>query len=90
MTEYAQLLSNLEALDLIKIKSFLTEFLDNHKKDSTTLITALNELTTLELKDKMFRVSENLIRTAAFPFRKTLEDFDFSFNDNIDKAYIMV
>lgn len=37
----------------------------------------------------MHRASENLIRTAAFPFRKTLEDFDFSFNDSIDKDYIM-
>lgn len=89
MTEYAQLINNLESLDLIKIKSVLPEFLDKNKKDSTTLISALNELTDLELKDKMFRASENLIRTAAFPFRKTLEDFDFSFNDSIDKDYIM-
>ena len=89
MTEYAQLISNLEALDLIKIKSSLPEFLDKNKKDSTMLISALNKLTDLELKDKMFRASENLIRTAAFPFRKTLDDFDFSFNDSIDKDYIM-
>ena len=35
MTEYAQLISNLEALDLIKIKSSLPEVLDKNKKDST-------------------------------------------------------
>ena len=89
MTEYIQLVSNLEALDLIKIKSCIPEFLDKHKKDSPVLISALNELTKLELEDKTLRVSENLIRTAAFPFRKTLDDFDFSFNDSIDKNYIM-
>ena len=89
MTEYANLINNLEALELVKMKSCLPEFLDKNKKNSPVLISALNELTSLELQDKIFRASENLIRTAAFPFRKTLEDFDFSFNDSIDKNYIM-
>lgn len=89
MTEYVELMNNLESLELIKIKSYLPEFLDKNKKTSTTIITVLKELTELELKDKMHRASENLIRTAAFPFRKTLDDFDFSFNDSIDKNYIM-
>lgn len=89
MTKYVELMNNLELLELIKIKSYLPEFLDKNKKISTTTIEVLKELTEIELKDKMHRVSENLIRTAAFPFRKTLEDFDFSFNDSIDKDYIM-
>lgn len=89
MTEYAELIHNLEELDLIKIKSYIPEFLDENKKNSTILISALNKLTHLELEDKKYRISENLIRTAAFPFRKTLEDFDFTFNDSIDKEYIM-
>lgn len=89
MTKYVELMNNLELLELIKIKSYLPEFLDKNKNISTTTIEVLKELTEIELKDKMHRVSENLIRTAAFPFRKTLEDFDFSFNDSIDKDYIM-
>ena len=89
MTKYTQLINDLENLGLIKIKSFLPEFLDKNKKNSTVIISTLQELCSLEVQDKMFRVSENLIRTAAFPFRKTLDDFDFSFNDSIDKDYIM-
>lgn len=89
MTDYTKLVNNLDALELIKIKSYLPEFLDKNKKNSPLIISTLNELTSLELEDKMFRASENLIRTAAFPFRKTLDDFDFSFNDSIDKNYIM-
>ena len=89
MTEYVKLMNNLEALELIKIKSYLPEYLDKNKKNSTMLINCLRKLTEMELEDKMHRASENLIRTAAFPFRKTLEDFDFSFNDSIDKDYIM-
>ena len=87
--EYKKLIENLEKLDLIKIKSELPEYLDNHKKDSTSIIKCLKELTEKEIEDKNERISENLIRTAAFPYRKTLEDFDFNFNDSIDKEYIM-
>ena len=89
MSEYTELMNNLEQLELIKMKSCLPEYLDKNKKNSPILISTLKKLTELELKDKMYRASENLIRTAAFPFRKTLEDFDFSFNDSIDKNYIM-
>lgn len=89
MTDYAELLKNLEELELIKIRSYLPEYLDKNKKDSPLIIRTLKELSKEELKDKKHRISENLIRTAAFPFRKTLEDFDFNFNDSIDKEYIM-
>ena len=57
MTDYAQLLKNLEALELIKIKSYHLEYLDKNKKDSTILISSLNELTGLELEDIIFRTS---------------------------------
>ena len=87
--EYKKLIENLEKLDLIKIKSELPEYLDKHKKDSTSIIKCLKELTEKEIEDKNERISENLIRTAAFPYRKTLEDFDFNFNESIDKDYIM-
>ena len=89
MTEYSKLIKNLEELDLIKIRSYIPEFLDKNKKESPKIIKQLNELIELEIEDKRYRISENLIRTAAFPFRKTLEEFDFSFNDSIDKEYIM-
>ena len=35
MTEYANLLKNLDTLELIKIKSCLPEFLDKNKKNSS-------------------------------------------------------
>jgi DNA replication protein DnaC len=89
MSEYTELLHNLDELELLKIRSFLPEYLDKKKKDSTNIIKVLAELTKYEIEDKSIRISENLIRTAAFPYRKTLHDFDFSFNENIDKGYIL-
>jgi len=89
MSDYTTLIDNLDSLGLIKTRSMLPEYLDKHKKSSTMLIRVLREITDGEIKDKSLRVSENLIKTAAFPYRKTLDDFDFNFNDNIDKEYIL-
>ncbi len=89
MTTYDNLMSNLDKLNLVKIRSFLPEYLDNINKNPPLLIESLNTLTEAEIKDVELRVSENLIKTAAFPYRKTLEDFDFSFNDSISKNQIL-
>ena len=48
MTEYSKLIKNLEELDLIKIRSYLPEFLDKNKKESPKIIKQLNELIELE------------------------------------------
>jgi len=89
MSEYTELLHNLDKLELLKIRSILPEYLDKKKKDSANIIKVLSDLTNQEIQDKSIRVSENLTRMAAFPYKKTLSDFDFSFNENIDKGYIL-
>ena len=38
---------------------------------------------------KNIQASEALIRTAAFPFKKTIEDFDFNFQPSINKNVIL-
>ena len=40
MTKYTQLINDLENLDLIKIKNYLPEFLDQNKKNSTVIISS--------------------------------------------------
>lgn len=89
MTIYENVINNLEKLNLVKIRSFLPEYLDSISKKPPLLIETLNTLTQVELNDIELRVSENLIKTAAFPYRKTLEDFDFSFNDSINQNQIL-
>lgn len=89
MTTYNKVIDNLDKLNLVKIRSFLPEYLDSISKNPPVLIDALEKLTTEEIKDVELRVSESLIRTAAFPYRKTLEDFDFSFNDSINKEQLV-
>lgn len=88
MSEYVEVLNNLERLKLEKIRAMLPEYLEKIKQNPPHLMDALYELTTEELKHKTQQASEALIRTATFPFKKTLEDFDFDFQPSTNKNEI--
>ena len=85
MSNYTEVLKNLEHLKLDKIRSMLPEYLENIKKEPPHLVDALYDLTKEEIKYQTIRASDALIRAAAFPFRKSLEDFDFDFQPSIKK-----
>ena len=88
MTNYTNLLNNLEHLKLDKMRSMLQEYLEKVKKEPPHIIDALLELTNEEIQYQTVRASVALIRAAAFPFRKTLDDFDFDFQPSINKDEI--
>ena len=88
MSNYTEVLENLEELKLEKIRSMIPEYLEEIKKNPPHLVDALYKLTKEEIKYKTQQASEALIRTAAFPFKKTLEEFDFDFQPSINKDEI--
>ena len=85
MSNYTKLLKNLEDLKLDKMRSMLPEYLEDIKKKPPHIVDSLLKLTEEEIKYQTIRASEALIRAAAFPFKKTLEDFDFDFQPSINK-----
>lgn len=88
MSNYTNVLKNLEDLKLDKMRSELPEYLESIKKEPPHLVDSLYELTKKEIEHKTQQASEALIRTAAFPFKKTLEEFDFDFQPSINKDEI--
>ncbi len=88
MSNYTEVLTNLEHLRLDKMRSMLPEYLESIKKEPPHLIDALYDLTGEEIKHQTIRASDALIRAAAFPFRKTLDEFDFDFQPSINKDEI--
>ena len=89
MSNYVKLLNNLDKLKLTKIKENIdqyVELINNNKKD---IIESLYELTNLELEFKDEKAITALVRMAGFPYLKTFEDFDFSFQPTINKEQIM-
>lgn len=89
MTTYNKLLYNLEKLKLEKIRSYLPTYLDSIKSSDISLIDSLLELTQKEIEFKDYRASIANVKIAGFPFERSLEEFDFTFQPSINKNQIM-
>ncbi len=87
--QYAKVIENLKLLKLDKMASCLSEYVDKINTEKIPFLDALYELTKLEIADKANRASEFNIRIAHFPYYRTLEDFDFTFQPSINKEQIM-
>ena len=89
MSNYSKLLNNLESLKLTRIRENLDNYVDminDHKKD---FIESLYELTNMEIELLHERQIHNSLQFAAFPFYKTFDDFDFSFQPSLNKDKIL-
>lgn len=89
MNNYVKLLNNLEKLKLTKIKENLDSYIDLINNNNKTLVDALYELTNQELEFKDNKAITALVRIAGFPYYKTFDDFEFSFQPTINKEEIL-
>lgn len=89
MSNYNKLLNNLEELKLEKFRSFLPNYLEEITKKEIPFTEALLELTKKELNFRNERASKIQIAVSAFPFEKTLSDFDFDFQPSINKTQLL-
>jgi DNA replication protein DnaC len=85
---YERLHSNLQSLKLNKISTILDNYLERAQKNKISLIESLDYLIEQERIEK--DDSSLVMRTnvAGFPFRKTLDQYDFKFQPSIDKQTI--
>lgn len=86
---YVKLLNNLQNLKLEQIKDNLDKYLDLINENKKDIIDSLYELTTLEIDLKQEKAMNACVRVANFPFLKTLNEFDFSFQPSINKDKIL-
>ena len=85
---YVKLQNNIDTLGLAMVKANLEKYIDFIQNGDKTLIDALYELTQLEMDLRKERAMNACVKTANFPFLKTLDDFDFSFQPSINKEQI--
>ena len=81
MSNYTKLINNLETLKLERIKDNVDKYIELINKKEKDVVESLYELTNLAIY--------GCVRTAAFPFIKSFEDFDFTFQPTINKNEIM-
>lgn len=87
-TNYNKLLNNLETLNLTTISANLSEYLNMIADGKKTPVDALYELTEKECVFKHEKAIRACIKTAGFPFEKTIRDFDFSFQPSVNREEI--
>ncbi len=88
MADYSTLINKLESLSLDGFIQLLPTVLDSIKNDNISFYEALDLLTDNQIKVKKEKVYMAGIKVSHFPFIKTLDDFDFSFQPTINKAQI--
>ena len=74
-----ELNKKLDMLELEKVKEILPDYIHSNSKNMPPLTDSLNYLFGEEIKYKDKRAAEGIIKAANFPFRKTIEDYNFSF-----------
>lgn len=89
MSNYNKLINNLENLKLLKIKDNLDLYIDLINKKEKDIVDGLYELTNFEISMLEEKKIAHSIQFAGFPFIKTFDDFDFSFQPNINKEQIL-
>lgn len=86
---YNSVLNNLSDLKLYGIKDELSSSLDDFNSNNRSFLENLDTLLEKEVKYRETTKATMNIKTSHFPFVKTLKDFDFDFQPNLNKKKIL-
>ena len=89
MNIYNSLINNLEALELRRFQENIDKYLDMIADGSKTALDAMYELTQLEISFKKEQSIKGCVKVANFPYLKEINEFDFNFQQSLDKSKIM-
>ena len=86
---YERIKENLLALKMPNTLETIDNYLEQAIKENTGVVQVLDHIFSNEAQYRKLRSANTRIQMAGFPFRKTLDDFDFEFQASIDKNQIM-
>lgn len=85
---YERVKENLKLLKLNNTYEIIDNYLEKSLKEEKNVVEILDHLLEEERKFKRKKAAEIQVNVAGFPFRKTLDDFDFEFQNSINKEQI--
>lgn len=88
MIELEKARAHLEELGLVNAATCLDALLERAQSQNHTYLAFLNELLEAELVERQRRNIEVRSKLARLPYKKTLEEFDFSFQPSIDEKLV--
>ena len=89
MTTYTKLINGLTDLGIHKMQEHLDYYIELVNKGQKSFSEALEELIEIEKKNTQIRAENACVKTANFPFIKTMDDFDFEFQPSIQKKQLL-
>lgn len=89
MNNYNKLLNNLDYLNLTQIRVNLDKYIELINEKNTTFVEALYELTNSEISYVNSKRMTTSIHVANFPYIKTFDDYDFSFQPSLNKEKVL-
>lgn len=81
--------SNLTRLKLSKISEILSDFTRTAQEQNKSYLSFLDELLEEEVAAKEQRRIETALKISGLPYIKSIDEFDFAFQPNLDKQKIM-
>ena len=88
MHDIEDLRISLTDLGLLKAAELLDPLLEKAARDQPSYLEFISDLINLEKQARRQRSEETRFKLSRLPHRKTLDEFDFSFQPNIDKRQI--
>ena len=85
---YANLVNNLDELGFTEVEPFLSDFLSKASKEGLSLQDGMTEITNREISLRNNRAAQIQVAVSHFPFVKTIDQYDFSFQNGISKTEI--
>lgn len=85
---YERIKENLSLLGMKNTLLTIDNYLERALADKINIVDILDHILTSEAQAKKGRALETQLQTSGFPFRKTLDMFDFSFQPSIDTTQI--
>ena len=89
MNNHNKLKNNFNEIGLLTFNQNLDYFIDKVNSGELSFVDSLYEMTQKEKDFRQERVDRSMIKTANFPFIKTFDDYDFSFQQNLKKEEIL-
>ena len=86
--KYIRLKENLNKLSLNQMEQHIDNHIEAVQSGEESFTEAMIGLTDLEIKAQESRAMQACVKTANFPFIKTMDEFDFSYQPGINKQQI--
>ena len=89
MSNYIKLLNNFDTLKLTTFRTNIDPFIDEVNSHEENLVDAFYRLTEKEMEFRQERVNRAMIVTSHFPYVKTFDDYDFSYQPKLNKDEVL-